>query len=107
MSYQVTAPLVLVRDGAGQVHHAYEGAVIQWLSPEQAKHLLSVGQVVEIHSAEADGDDGGVPHAAATKAELIAWLVEHAVKPDGGEYTAGALQPLNKDELRALIEAVD
>ena len=32
--------------------------------------------------------------------------MEHAVKPDGSDYTAGALQPLNKDELRALIDAV-
>lgn len=108
MSYRVTAPLVLARDKSGHVHHAYEGAVLDWLSPEQAEHLLGVGQVVEIGRPGPERDaDGDKPHAAATKAELIAWLVDNAVKPDGGEYTAGALQPLNKDELRDLIDAVD
>lgn len=103
MSYLVTAPLVLARDKAGHVHHAYEGAVLDWLPPDQAAHLLAVGLVVDVDRRESEDDK---PHAAATKAELIAWLVDNAEKPDGGEYTAGALHPLNKDELRDLIDAV-
>ncbi len=107
MTYRVTAPLVLAVDQGGRTHHCYEGAVIQWLSPVQKAHFLEAGLVADLgtsepHHPEADGE----PHATATKAELIAWLVEHAVKPDGSDYTAGALQPLNKDELRALIDAV-
>ena len=105
MTYQVTAPLVLAVNPDGQVHHVYHGGVIDWLSDAQRDHFLAEGLVVDVdRPASGDGD---VPHAAATKAELIAWLVEHAVRPDGSEYTAGALQPLNKDELRTLIEAVD
>lgn len=108
MTFRVTAPLVLALDQGGRTHHYYEGAVIGWLSAEQKAHFLEAGLVVDLgasepHHAEADGE----PHATATKAELIAWLVENAVKPDGGDYTAGALQPLNKDELRALIDAVN
>lgn len=109
MTFRVTAPLVLALDQGGRTHHCYEGAVIEWLSPEQKAHFLGAGLVVDLGASDAPHhpEDDGEPHAAATKAELIAWLVENAVKPDGGDYTAGALQPLNKDELRALIEAVD
>ena len=105
MTWKVVAPLVLAADPDGQVHHVYAGGVIDWLSVAQRDHFLAAGLVVDVDQPPADADE--VPHAAATKAELIAWLVENATKPDGGEYTAGALQPLNKDELRALIEAVD
>lgn len=117
MAYRVVAPLVLARDHNGSTHHCYAGAHIEWL-PEDQKHLfLELGLVEKIGAEPApvadppvdagDSDGSGKPHAAATKAELIAWLVEHAVRPDGSDYTAGSLQPQNKDELWALIDAVD
>lgn len=108
MTYRVTAPLVLALDQGGRTHHHYEGAIINWLSPEQKSHFLDAGLVVDLGPDESrrHPEDDGKPHAAATKAELIAWLVDNAVKPDGGEYTAGSLQPHSKDELRALIDAV-
>lgn len=105
MTWKVTAPLVLAVNPDGQVDHVYSGGIIDWLSDEQKAHFLAEGLVVDIDRPQSGAEDA--PHAAATKSELIAWLVEHAVRDDGGEYTAGALQPLNKDELRALIEAVD
>lgn len=105
MTWKVVAPLVLAAGPDGQVSHVYAGGVIDWLSDAQRDHFLAEGLVVAVSAAA--GADGDKPHAAATKAELIAWLVDNAVKPDGGDYTAGALQPLNKDELRDLIDAVD
>jgi hypothetical protein len=110
VSYQVVAPLVLAVDPDGHTHHVYEGGVIEWLSDAQRAHFLAEG-LVEVAggapSSPAPGDDGDKPDANATKAELIAWLVDNATKPDGSAYTAGALQPHNKDELRALIDAVE
>jgi hypothetical protein len=105
VTYKVVAPLVLAVDPGGQTQHVYGGGVIDWLSEVQRDYFLAEGLVVHLDAPPpAEGDK---PHAAATKAELIAWLVDHAVKPDGGDYTTGALQPHNKDELWALIDAVD
>jgi hypothetical protein len=105
VTYTVVAPLVLAADQGGQTHHVYAGGVIDWLSDQQKAYFLAEGLVTAGDDASADGGDK--PQPAATKAELIAWLVDHAVRPDGSEYTAGALQPMNKDELRELIDAVD
>ncbi len=106
MTYKVVAPVVLAVDFNGQTHHVYAGGVIDWLSDEQKAFFLADGLVVTDEDAPAADGDG--PHAAATKAELIAWLVDHAVRPDGSHYTAGSLQPMNKHDLGALIDdAVD
>lgn len=107
MTYKVTAPLVLALDQGGQTHHVYFGGVIDWLSDEQRSYFLAEGLVTEgIGAPPAPVAPGDKPHAAATKAELIAWLVDNTERPDGGDYTAGSLQPHNKDELWALIDAV-
>lgn len=109
MSYQVTCPLVLAKDREGKVHERYEGAVIEWLSPEQAEHFVSSGLVKELDGGQAadDDSDGGKLAEDATKAELIAWLVENAVDEDGGDYTESKLQPHNKAQLWDLINAVE
>ena len=111
MTYKVMAPLVLAVDPDGQTHHVYAGGVIDWLSEAQKAQFLADGLVVDVDKPVVDAGRpesvDGKPHAAATKAELIAWLVDNAVKPDGGEYTAGSLQPHSKDDLRAMIDAVD
>lgn len=104
MTYKVVAPLVLAVDPDGQRHHVYAGGVIDWLPEDQKSYFLAEGLVVDVDQPPSSAD--GKPHAAATKAELIAWLVDNAVKPDGGDYTPGGLQPHSKDELRALIDAV-
>lgn len=103
VTYRVVAPLVLAVDPDGQTHHVYAGGVIDWLREDQRDRFLSEGMVVHVDPPPAEGDK---PQAAATKAELIAWLVEHAVRGDGSDYTAGSLQPQNKDELWKLVEAV-
>jgi hypothetical protein len=51
MSYIVTAPLVLVRDGTGRHVHAYKGTVINKVLPEQRDYLLRVGFIEEIADA--------------------------------------------------------
>jgi hypothetical protein len=109
MSYIVEAPLVLAKDKEGKVHERYEGAVIDWLSPEQAAHLVSTGLVREVGGPAADEPpaEGGKPAEDATKADLIAWLVENAVDEDGGDYTESKLQPHNKAQLWDLINAVE
>lgn len=110
MTYLVTAPVVLAVDQGGQTHHVYAGGAIDWLSDDQRAYFLAEGLVSEgsgAPPAPATPDAADKPDEAATKAVLIAWLVDHAVRPDGGDYTAGALQPHNKDELWQLIDAVE
>jgi hypothetical protein len=112
VTYKVVAPLVLAVDPDGHTHHVYEGGVIEWLSDAQRAHFLAESLVEVVGAAPAspapgDAGDGDKPDDTATKAELIAWLVDNATKPDGSDYTAGALQPHNKDELRGLIDAVE
>jgi hypothetical protein len=46
--YLVTCHLALVKDSQGLTHHAYQGAVLEWLSPEQEKHLLGLGLIEKI-----------------------------------------------------------
>lgn len=110
MSYLVTAPLVLARDKEGKVHERYEGAVIDWLSDEQAEHLVGTNLVKEVESTDdqADGPaDGEKPAASASNKVLAQWLVDNAVKEDGSDYTDAELKPLNKAQLRELIDAVE
>ena len=103
MTYVVEAPCVLARDQRGNCHHKYEGDTIPWLSDEQAAQFIAAGLIEK--ATDTDPGDGGPP-AGATKNELIAWLVDNAVRGDGSDYTAGSLQPQNKDELWKLVEAV-
>lgn len=78
MSYKVTAPLVLAKDKQGHTHHRYEGAVIDWLSDEQEKHLLSEGMV-----EKADGpSDDGCPAKTAPKADWVDYAVSQGFDQD-------------------------
>jgi hypothetical protein len=47
-AYRVTAPLVLVKDAGGLTHHCYQGALLEWLSDEQAELFLHHGLVERI-----------------------------------------------------------
>lgn len=49
-TYQVVAPLVLVKDEAGVTHHAYQGAVLEDLGREQVDHLLGLGFIAKVGS---------------------------------------------------------
>jgi len=111
MSYQVTTPLVLARDKEGKVHERYQGAVIDWLDDDQKRHFLESGLVEEVGNTPADDDEppagGEKPAAAATNKVLIAWLVENVAKEDGTDYTEAELKPLNKAQLRELVDSVE
>lgn len=107
MSYTVVAPLVLAQDREGRIHHRYEGSTIEWLSDEQAEHFVGLGLVRKAGGGEPSTDEDGKPGDDATKQDLIDWLVANAVTDDGSDYTEGALRPLNKAQLRELVDAVE
>lgn len=106
--YQVLAPLVLAVDQDGKTHHVYQGGVIDWLSDEQAAYFTAEGLVAKVGDTAADAGDGdsSTPGVAATKAELVAWIIDNAVHEDGSEYGESELNRLNKHELRDIIDAV-
>lgn len=106
MSYQVIAPLVLAKDPEGKTHHRYEGEIIQWLSPEQARHFVDLGLVSEIgHTAalgavevsSPTGDDYEKPKQVAPKAAWIEYAVFGA--PGGQRLTRDEAEVLTKAEL--------
>ena len=109
--YQVVAPLVIAKDQEGRPYHVYAGGVIQWLSDEQAAHLLGTGLVVEFGGDEtpADSDDGGLkkPAANTKKDDLVEWIVANVSKDDGSDYTTVELNGLTKDHLWAIIDSVE
>jgi hypothetical protein len=91
MTYRVTAPLVLAKDQDGHTHHRYEDAVIDWLSDEQAKHLLAEGLVEKISGrsvpkAEQPPEDAdGPPKQAAPKADWVDYAVSKGADVDEAE----------------------
>ena len=114
ITYRVTGPLVLARDKEGKTHHVYEGGLIDWLDDDQKAHLLNVGLVEKVGASAPvdDGDDeppadGEKPAADATNKVLIAWLVENVAKEDGSDYAEAELKPLNKAQLRELVDSVE
>ena len=110
MSYKVAAPCVLAVDADGHTHHAYADAVLEWLSPTQAEYFLAEGLVEVVDTApvadDEPGDDGDKPPSNAKKADLVAWLVDNALKEDGSDYTADELESLKVAELRDLVDSV-
>lgn len=108
---KVVAPCVLAVDADGHTHHAYAGAVLEWLSPAQAEYFLAEGLVERVGDAapalEADEAESDKPPSNAKKADLVAWLVDNALKEDGSDYTADDLEPLKVAELRDLVDSVE
>ena len=96
MSYRVIAPLVLARDKGDQVHHVYQGGIIEWLSDEQAKHLLEAKMVEEIGGTPADDADPAAavdnppPAKAAPKADWVDYAVSRGWDRDEAEATSKA-----------------
>lgn len=46
--YRVVCPLVIAKDQAGKLHHAYKGSMLAWLNDEQREHFLRKGLVEEL-----------------------------------------------------------
>ncbi|SIC56369.1 Uncharacterised protein [Mycobacteroides abscessus subsp. abscessus] len=94
MGYLVTAPLVIVKDQVGKLHHTYHGATIPWLSDEQRDHLLGLGMIQE---------DGTAPVAAVADqgaVETVAKPLSLAPTEDWIKY--GVSQGHNEAELKGL-----
>lgn len=105
MSYQVLAPLVLVRvprEGDGdRIDYHYAGSIIPALTPEQEKQFLSEGLVLEIGAP--DGEDGGdagptKPPHVATKDVWVAYVVAKTANTDK-PVTAEEADAMNKSDL--------
>lgn len=75
---------------------------------ERLRRIGAIGEAVGAVDLEAESLTGAPkPDEDATKADLIAWLVDNAVDADGADYTTSKLQPLNKAALWELINAVE
>lgn len=103
MGYLVTAPLVIAKDQAGRLQHAYQGSWIPWLSSKQKEHFLRHNLIEEI--ADQEAADAGVvpldslvekPKKTAPKDE---W-VKFGVSKGNSE---AELNALTKDELVELL----
>jgi hypothetical protein len=107
VSYRVEAPLVLAVAEGGQTHHVYRGGVIEWLSDAQSAYFLAEGLVVALAPpTPAEEEPEARPHRAATKAELIEWLIDNALSPEGEDYTEDVLAEHTKAELWDIIDSV-
>ena len=100
MSYLVTAPCVVARDQDGRLHHVYEGGVIQWLSPEQAKHFLDSELVEETSkgvggSEPVDEAEDGPPAKTAPKGDWVDFAVASG-------YDRDEVEAMNKADIQAL-----
>lgn len=82
--FRVTAALVIAKDQAGRLHHAYQGSLLGWLSEQQEQHFLSHGLVERI---EDSADVVKLP-ASETIADCVAVLNDLGVEPKAGAPTA-------------------
>ncbi len=101
MSFRVIAPLVLAKDREGKTHHVYEDGVIEWLSPEQERHLIDSSLVVRVggNQFQSAGLDGDVdkPKQAAPKAVWVEYAVNGA--PEDERISEDEAETLTKAEL--------
>lgn len=101
MTYRVTAACVLVKDAAGSVRHAYEGAQVE-LSDAQAAHFLASGLVVKLDGTgdapEADGGELRAPAKTAPKPDWVAFVVAKTADTDS-PVTVEEADQMNKSDL--------
>lgn len=72
MTYKVTAPLVIVKDNKGSMHHIYEGGLLpENADGEHVKLLLADKMVVKAKADEAPAEPkaDGAPKGNASRAE--------------------------------------
>lgn len=84
MSYKVVAACVLAKDQQGKIHYQYEGAIIPWLSDEQADHFLAEG-LVEESDVELGGGEDSPPAKSAAKAEWVDFAVSQGADQEEAE----------------------
>ncbi|MBR7191720.1 hypothetical protein [Gordonia sp. SCSIO 19800] len=112
MSYEVIAPLVVAGDPEGKLKYHYQGAIVEYLSEEDAERFLDAGMVVEnddIHTESLvpldDPADGGDPPPVGDgvrppkTASKEAW-VEYAIAKHG--FTREDAEAASKADLQEL-----
>lgn len=95
-AYRVIAPLVLVRDEQGRIHHRYYGALVDSIDADHATYLLNNGMVVATAlttrveaQVEVDSGDPEIdlhrPAHVAPKARWVDYAVAHGFGRDEAE----------------------
>lgn len=82
-AYRVVAPLVVVKDQTGKLHHAYKGSQLAWLNDEQRDHFLRKGLVEEL-----DSGDAPLLPSSDQIGNCVAQLSSLGVDPRAGRPTA-------------------
>jgi hypothetical protein len=68
MSARVTAPLVVVRDNTGQMHHVYAGGLLpDNADPEHVEQLVEDGMVENVKGAKTQGQASAGAGGAAVE----------------------------------------
>lgn len=79
MPDKVTAPLVIVKDKDGVMHHVYEGGLVpDNADPEHLKQLRTSGMVKSVKATEAPAEPkaDGAPKGNASREEWAGWAAK-------------------------------
>jgi len=85
MTYKVTAPLVIVKDKAGVMHHVYEGGLVpDDADPEHLKQLRESGMVKSVKATEAPAEPkaDGAPKGNASRDEWAKFAADRGAPED-------------------------
>lgn len=89
MTYQVLAPLVLVRDEEGKTHHCYNGQTVDFIEPGHAAYLVQEGLVAVVPGAAISGGDPAAdsprPAHVAPKSDWVDYAVSNGFDRDEAE----------------------
>ncbi|AWN05033.1 head-tail connector protein [Gordonia phage MichaelScott] len=105
MSYEVTAPLVVAADPEGKLKYHYQGAIVEYLSDEDAERFLDGGMVVDLGDDEIGVEPVAVPAPEPVgdrppkTASKEAW-VEYAIAKHG--FTREDAEAASKADLQEL-----
>lgn len=100
MSYEVTSPLVIVRnaDGEGGDGYFYEGATIpSGYNDERCDELVEDGMLEEVDGSSDVVDEDKAPAKSASKGDWVAYATHEARGDD--QLTEEEANGLTKDEL--------
>ncbi|UJL29929.1 hypothetical protein HZU38_05360 [Mycolicibacterium vanbaalenii] len=116
--YVLLASVFYQRQQDGTRKRFRRGETVTGLSENSAHRLLKIraiapaSEVANVASEPVEPVSGvesvtPAPGDDATKPDLIAWVLANLVKDDGSEYSEAELRRMNKDDLWALINAVE
>ncbi|QDF17957.1 hypothetical protein SEA_CLARK_8 [Gordonia phage Clark] len=107
MSYEVIAPLVVAGDPEGKLKYHYQGAIVEYLSDEDAERFLEGGMVVDLGdepvATAVEADSAGEPAQLGARPPKTAskevW-VEYAIAKHG--FTREDAEAASKADLQEL-----